>query len=221
MQIPVDNLRTPLPTGGTLQEQPTLVTVGGQKQLACFGQKDLVGINPADGKTIWTMKENYETQYGVNATMPIFHEGKLFVSWAYSNGGCAMYELSPTGAKKLWGNKNIAARYQPGILDNGVLYVNSEGTLKAMDWNSGNVLWSQRINLGPGGSLIRYEDMLLCLTERGTLVLGKATKEGFTKTGEIKSAVEGKFVWSAPTIYNGRLYVKGEDELVCFEFGGQ
>ena len=75
--------------------------------------------------------------------------------------------------------------------------------------------------LGMGGSIIRYGDMLLLLSDRGNVILGKATKEGFTKAGEAKSVVEGKQVWSAPTIYNGKLYVKGEDELVCFDLASK
>ena len=50
MQIPVDNLRTPLPTGGTLQEQPTLVTVGGSPgtQARLFTVNLAVDPLPAD-----------------------------------------------------------------------------------------------------------------------------------------------------------------------------
>jgi hypothetical protein len=50
MQIPVDNLRTPLPTGGTLQEQPTLTTVGGSPgtQARLFTVNLAVDPLPAD-----------------------------------------------------------------------------------------------------------------------------------------------------------------------------
>ena len=50
MLIPVDNLRTPLPTGGTVQEQPTLVTVGGSAstQARLFTVNLVVDPVPAD-----------------------------------------------------------------------------------------------------------------------------------------------------------------------------
>ena len=50
MLIPVDSLRTPLPTGGTLQEQPTLVTVGGSAstQSRLFTVNLVVDPVPAD-----------------------------------------------------------------------------------------------------------------------------------------------------------------------------
>ena len=50
MQIPVDNLRTPLPTGGTVQEQPTLTTVGGSPgtQARLFSVNLVVDPVPAD-----------------------------------------------------------------------------------------------------------------------------------------------------------------------------
>ena len=50
MLIPVESLRTPLPTGGTLQEQPTLVTVGGSRRNAgtLFTVNLVVDPVPAD-----------------------------------------------------------------------------------------------------------------------------------------------------------------------------
>ncbi len=50
MLIPVDNLRTLLPTGGTVQEQPTLVTVGGSgsTQARLFTVNLVVDPVPAD-----------------------------------------------------------------------------------------------------------------------------------------------------------------------------
>jgi len=199
---------------------PVLVEVGGVKQLICFGHDTLFAADPATGKTIWEQKGPWEIEYNINASMPIYAGGKLFVTHAYKNGQCALFELSATGAKKLWGGPQVTGRFQPGVYDAGTLYVNSEGTLKAINWADGKVLWSDKAGnpLGMGGSLVRADDKLLLLSDRGKVTLVKATPQKVTKLGSF-TAAEGKQVWATPFVVDSKLIVKGEDEAVCYEMG--
>jgi outer membrane protein assembly factor BamB len=201
---------------------PVLTNVGGVKLLLCFAEKHLVALDPKTGRLIWELNEDWETQYGVNATMPIVHDGNVFVSCAYNNGHSGLYTLSATGATKVWGGKQATARFQAPILDNGVLYVNSEGSLKCLDWATGDVKWASKDRfLGTGGTLVRFGgDKLLCLSDSGTLVLVKATPAGMEKLKTIKNVVEGKQVWASPLLYNGKLYIQGQEELVAFDIKG-
>jgi outer membrane protein assembly factor BamB len=192
------------------------------KHLVIFAHEHLVGINPKDGKTLWELNEPWEIEYNINATPPIVQGNKIFVTVAYKAGRCAQYEITPAGPQKKWEGKQVTGRFQPGILDNGHLYVNSEGLLKCLDWNTGKVLWSTKNSekpmLGFGGTIVRVNnDQLICLSDRGKLTLLKATPQGYSKISELKDAVEGKEVWSTPLIYNGKLYLKGATDLACFD----
>jgi len=60
----------------------------------------------------------WKTSYDVNAATPIFQDGYLFVSSGY-NHGCMMLQITPTGGRKLWENKNIQCKFQPPVLDKG------------------------------------------------------------------------------------------------------
>ena len=61
------------------------------------------------------------------------HGDDLYVRSAYGpdSGGCALFQLSPNSAKKVWekkGFKGINSKFQTPILDNGYLYgVESRG----------------------------------------------------------------------------------------------
>jgi outer membrane protein assembly factor BamB len=202
---------------------PILAEVAGKKEIIVFGGLAVYGMDPATGKTIW--QEEWATDYDVNASTPIYKEPNLFVTSGYGHG-CMMLELSPAGAKKLWESKAMASKFSPVILDRDYLYGNSAGALKCLHWPDGKPAWelskTKSESLGEGGTVVRFGDCLILLGERGKLTLGKATPEGFTKVSGVAKIVDGKAnVWATPTISNGRLYVKGLEELLCLDISGK
>ena len=74
------------------------------------------------------------------------------------------------------------------------------------------------LKLGFGGSLVRYSDKLITLSQRGLLTLLCATPEAVERISQVQLFDE-QFdqVWSTPLIYHGKLYAKGQDELVCMD----
>lgn len=195
--------------------------VGGRQQLVVFGGSAVYGMDPASGKTLW--REAWQTSYDVNAATPVYHDGHLFVSSEY-NHGCMMLQLTPSGARKLWENREIQCKFQPPILDvkEGVLYANSGGTLKCMSWPDGKIRWSARrgLNLGAGGSIVRWEDKLVTLSERGELSLVQATPAGVKVVSQFE-LFDASQTWSTPLLYGGKLYAKGPDSLVCLDVGAK
>ncbi len=208
------------PTGGGYAS-PAMATVGGAKQLILFAHKHVLAVAPDTGKLLWELNEPWETQYDVNAALPVIVDNKMFITNAYSNAKCGLYELTDDGPKKLWGAKEITGRFQAPIHDNGYLYGNSEGLLKCVDIKTGKTTWTERNLLGIGGSMVRFGDKMILLSERGKLTLGQATPEKFTKISQMDSAVDGKQVWSSPLVYEGKLVVKGEDEAICYDISGK
>ena len=205
---------------------PALATVDGKRQLLCFGHTTLVSMDPDTGRTLWTLDEQWETEWNINAALPIVEGNKVFLTVAYRNGHCGLYEISATGPKQLWGGKQVTGRFQPAILDAGHLYVNSEGTLKCVRWGDGNVVWSAKPNernlLNMGGSIVRYGgDRLILLSDNGTLSLVKATPDGMERLASLRRFVEGDQIWATPLVYQGRLYIKAKDELIAYDIAAK
>lgn len=208
---------------------PIMAQIGDVRQLICFANKALLGINPQDGKTLW--KHEWVTDYDVNAVTPVFSDGHLFITSNYKKGALIM-KLSATGATKVLETKEVTGHYQPVILDRGHLYVNSDGTLKCVSFPDGAIKWSsprtERRLLGPGGTMVRVDDRLLVLSDRGVLSVVKATPEGMERLSQIK-LLEANEVWSTPLVYQGRLYVKAdisgdekkEPKLFCYDIKAQ
>jgi outer membrane protein assembly factor BamB len=204
---------------------PILASVGGAKQLIVLGGTAVYGMDPATGKAIW--QEEWITSYDVNATTPIYQEPNLFISTGYGKG-CMMLEVSATGAKKLWESKALVSKFPQVILDRGYLYGVSDeagGILKCVKWPENKVAWEVKgagDRMGSGGSIVRFgDDYLITLSERGRLTLAKATGQGYAKISQVKEITHGTNVWATPTIANGKLYIKGVEELICLDISGK
>jgi outer membrane protein assembly factor BamB len=201
---------------------PILMSIGGAQQLVVFGGQQLCGLEPSTGKTLWS--QPWQTNYDVNASTPIADGDKVFISSGY-NHGAAQYQISANGAKQVWMSTEMQSRFPAAVLDGGYLYCNSEdrsGTLKCLSWADGSTKWTAKggraTKLGFGGSFVRFSDKLITMSQSGLLSLMKATPDGMDLISQDQVFDEGfSKVWSTPLIYHGKLYAKGENELICLD----
>jgi outer membrane protein assembly factor BamB len=198
---------------------PILADVDGKPELIIFGGNALYGFEPATGKTLWEVP--WITQYQVNATTPIYHEGHLFISSGYGHG-CAMFKLTAARATLEWSGKQISSKYQACILQDGKLYGNSGGVLKCLSWPLPKQVWStHEVKLNEGGSFIIDGNQMITLSDKGTLSLVHLDPDGPKVMSEIDIFPASRDIWSAPIIYHGKLFVKGKDELVCLDISAK
>ena len=179
-------------------------------------------MDPMTGKTLWS--NPWQTNYDVNASTPVVDRDKVFISSGY-NHGAAQFQVTPTGTKQLWFTPDVQSRFPAAVLDGGYLYCVSEdrsGTLKCLDWTTGKVKWTAKggraLKLGFGGSFVRDGDKLYAMSQSGMLSLIKATPDGAELISQVQ-LFDADFskVWSTPLIYHGKLYAKGQQQLVCLD----
>jgi hypothetical protein len=51
-------------------------------------------VEAQSGREVW--RQTWKTDWDVNAAMPIFHDGHLFLSSGYKTG-CGLFKLIPSG----------------------------------------------------------------------------------------------------------------------------
>ena len=97
------------------------------------------------------------------------------------------------------------------------LYGFDNAILKCIDANTGMEKWKTR---GFGkGTLMLADEHLIILGDRGKLGLAEATPSAYN---EVASAeVLSGLCWTVPTLANGRLYARNENEMVCLDMTGQ
>ena len=95
-----------------------------------------------------------------------------------------------------------------------------EGTERVLclDAATGALQWSDKSFRC--GSLILAEDKLIALSERGELIIGKATPAGFMPL--LQSPVLGGRCWVQPAYSGGRIFVRNnQGDLVCVDLSTQ
>ena len=110
-------------------------------------------------------------------------------------------------------NKFMRNHFSSAVLHDGHIYGFDNATLKAIAVEDSKLAWAKR---GMGkGSLILADGHLLVLSDRGRLALVEASPGGFKEKGSVQ-ALEGR-CWTAPSLSNGRLYVRNHEEMVAYD----
>jgi outer membrane protein assembly factor BamB len=198
---------------------PILVTVDGQEQLVVVGANEVLGINPADGATLWS--HPHRTQYGLNISTPVWLPGnRLLVSAAYNNG-TRLLKLAQAGGKwsaqELWFQNRMRVHIGT-IIPFADFAIGASGDFgpcptAAVDLATGAVLWQNR---DFARSTFLYADhKLIVLDEDGHLGMATASRQGLTVMA--KAPLLSNKAWTAPTLVGTRLYVRDRKNLLALE----
>lgn len=195
-------------------------TLNGQKCVAMAVCREVVGLDPVNGKVIW--KIPWRTSYDINAADTIVEDDMVFISSGY-NKGCALYKIDGSKVTEVWQNKNMRNQINCSVLWQGNIYgfdgqVNGAGILTCIDFKTGQKKWTQR---GMGtGSLMVADGKLIVLGERGKLVIAEASPEGYKELASSQILPKTK-CWTMPVLANGKIYARSAaGQLVCVDVNG-
>ena len=193
---------------------PYPFTFEGRRYIAGFMADSAILADAATGKLAWRME--WETDWGVNAATPIFHQGHLFLSSGYRHG-CILLKLrSENGGPAtdtIWQSRVLRNKFQSPVLWEGHLYSCDEKGLKCVEFRTGEEKWSRPRT--KHGTVLIADGHLYVLTQDGTLFIAPATAAGFEPVTEAK-ILSGR-CWTVPVIYGGRLYARNLERVVCFD----
>ena len=189
--------------------------------------KTLVGSSASDGKFLWRY-DKPANSWGINCSTPIFHNGHVFAASAYgAGGGLAKLIKDADGAVKaeeVYATADMENHHGGMILVNGYLYGanggNSGGALLCLDFKTGKVMWDQRESAGrrAKGSLAFAHGRLYYRMEDGTMVLIEPSPKQYIERGRFEQPDRRKPpAWAHPVIANGKLYVRDQDILFCYD----
>ena len=110
------------------------------------------------------------------------------------------------------------------IVIDGALYGanggNGGGMLACLDFKTGETLWRDR--KGPKGALLFADSRLYVRGEKGELVLVEPSREGLVERGRFKQPDRSKVpAWAHPIIANGKLYVRDQGLLLCYDIAAK
>jgi outer membrane protein assembly factor BamB len=91
------------------------------------------------------------------------------------------------------------------------------------DFKSGDAKWQEKEKLGKG-SLVYADGHFYLRSEekKGTVALIEASPDGYKEHGRFDQPNRtGKQSWSHPVIADGKLYLRDQDLLLCYDVKGK
>jgi outer membrane protein assembly factor BamB len=196
------------------------MNIENEVKLLIYHGTGLSCLNPSDGKLLWTAP--WATEYGVNATTPIVSSDIVYHTSGYKMG-CEVLKVTKSGYSVLWKSNLMEAQHSDPILIDGYIYGYSgessrnNGQFKCIELSTGKEMWSTN-KIGQGTTTFA-DGHLICLDIKGNLFLIQPNPSGFTKVGEIKSAIADvkNPAWTVPVVANGKLYLRYLQQLICYQ----
>lgn len=204
---------------------PIATTVDKVRQVVFFTGKSVVGVAPRDGTLYW--RHTWDTAFGVNAATPLaFRTRKdgiiryyVFVSSGYEKG-CVLLKIEADGsggfaARRVYEGNQLRSHFSSPVRHGGHVYgLDEQNQLTCLDLRTGQVCWTEKGF--QKGSLLLVDDYLLVLGETGRLVLVEASPaDSVEKAGA--RLLSSNRCWTMPVLAGGKLYVRDERQMVCFD----
>jgi outer membrane protein assembly factor BamB len=216
--------------GGAAYASAIAIDADGQRQYVQMTATALVGIAASDGKFLWRY-DKAANGNGINCTTPLFFDGMVFAASAYgAGGGLVKLTKDDNGAAKaeeVWFSKRMQNHHGGIILFDGCLYGANGGleggALICLDSKTGDVLWDEHgKRRALKGSIALADGRLYYRTEDGTLLLIEPSRKEYIERGRVEQPDRSSSpAWSHPVIANGKLYVRDQDLLFCYDISAK
>lgn len=195
-----------------------IAEIGGVRQYVQLTDKSVAGLSPKDGSVLWKAARK-----GATAVIPtpIVADDQVYVTSGYSIG-CNLFKVakgSGFSATQVYANK-VMANHHGGVIKIGdFLYGHSEGKgWTCQNFKTGEAVWQEKDKLKKG-SVAFADGMLYCREEdSGIVALVAATPTGYSEKGRFKQPDRAKEKsWPHPVIAGGKLYLRDQDALFCYD----
>ena len=188
------------------QEVPLVVQMTGHYTL---------GIHADTGEMLWSFHNT--NQHQMHGNTPIYSNGMVLITSGYRRGSTMLRLINGgRGIEEVWHNP-LLDNQQGGMVKVGdYVYGSGHGNRYwyAVNWNTGEIMW-QESGLAMGVT-IANDGMLYIYTNRGDMILARATPEKFDIVSRFPITLGTDQHWAHPIIHNGVLYLRRGDTLMAF-----
>jgi outer membrane protein assembly factor BamB len=199
---------------GPAYSSPVVLTVGGERQVVTFTQKELVSVSSATGRLLWKLAA--KTPYDTNCNTPVVYKDTVVVSLE-GQGLVALRPVREGGkwtAREVWRNEENELYMNTPVIHSGTLYglsTRKKGQFFAVDTATGKTLWQGPGRMGENASITNVAGMLLALTNDAVLYVLPAGATSFVPVAQY--TVANSQTWAHPVFLGDHILVKDETTL--------
>jgi len=212
---------------------PVAATIHGQRHILCLMRQGLVSLNPTNGHVNFSFWFQSRVNESVNAMNPVVQDDLILISGAYYKVGSVLLRVAPDGAsaEEIWRNTSLEQHWMTPLLVEGNLYAFSgrnepDAELRCVEFATGELKWnrnerwathsSKQPDAYGRGSGIRADGKFIVLGEGGLLGLFRFHPSMAEELARHQVPALHYPCWAAPVLSRGRVYLRSEDHLVCY-----
>ncbi|MDZ4779541.1 MAG: PQQ-binding-like beta-propeller repeat protein [Planctomycetia bacterium] len=196
--------------------------IGGTRVYVQTTGSGAMGVRAEDGKLLWTYDIDQTTAV---IPTPIVRGDLVFFAAGYGRGGALLRQVGDVdGAvtvEEIYGlNKELANKHGGIVLVGDYLYGDSDdkGIPFCAELMTGSIVWKSRGTGRNSASVVAADGHIYVRYADGTMTLVQASPAAFKEVGSFKVPGSGQRPsWAHPVIFDGRLYLREDDKLMCFE----
>jgi outer membrane protein assembly factor BamB len=199
--------------------------VGGVRLYITFLGHALIGVAAADGKLLWEYKK--VANGTANIPTVIVKGDIVFASTAYNTGSAVLRLVNDGDGVKVQEITFLA----PKVLQNhhgGMVLLgdhvycghgSNSGAPICVEFATGTVAWRETKGAGRGSAGVLYADgNVIFRWDDGTVGLIEANPHEYKLRGSFKQPDRSRAAaWSHPVIVHGKMYLRDQDLLLCYD----
>jgi hypothetical protein len=193
--------------------------IDGLRQYIQLTAESVAGVAADNGRLVWRAN-----RHGVTAVVPtpVYADHQVYVTSGYGVG-CQAFRIARDAAgfkaEPAYANQVMVNHHGGVVLVAGYVYGHSDSKgWVCQDFKTGAVVWSHH---GVGkGSLCCADGHLYLRSESGggTLALVEASPRAYAEKGRFEQPNRSdKNSWVHPVVANGRLYLRDQEVLLCYD----
>jgi outer membrane protein assembly factor BamB len=188
----------------------------GEDTMIVNGSQDgLLAVDAKTGKKIWT--NGFATRNTANVPTPAYEDGYLMWAVGYQKGGICFkvdYSGGQWSFKQAWATTDLNCHPGNYVVAQGRVYGKGKG-LTCVDLKTGKTAWTEPSVAA--GEVSWADGMLYVFSDTGGKVfLVEPLDKGCKVAGSFRVEGKGKS-WAYPTVAGGRLYLRYDTNLYCYD----
>lgn len=226
----------PIGADGAGYASAVVSQAAGVRQYVQLVGRGLIGVEAETGRLLWSY--NRVASDIANIATPLVHGDYVFASTGYGTGAALLKIRRQAGEADDGGGdgegngfaaeevyfleaETLQNHHGGLILHDGTVYTgtgHNKGFPIAVDFLTGEVAWGPERTAGSGSSAVAYADGRIYFRfDDGRMILVEATPEGYRERGTFTLPEIEKPSWSHPAISGGKLYLREQDRLYCYD----
>lgn len=197
----------------------------GVKQYVQLIGRGLIGVQASDGKLLWRYNRIATGVAGIPT--PIVSGDYVFGSTGYGDGGSGLVKLvrkdDGVDAQEIYYRSAKELQNQHGgmVLIGDYLYFGNKhgnGFPVCVEMLSGNIKWGGEIR-GPGSgsaAITAVDGHVVFRYQSGEVALIETNPNEYKLKGSFKPEVKIGESWAHPVVCNGKLYLREQNTLMCY-----